>query len=146
MARAGTLLLYWIVLVCAGMEDFRKRKISNGYQGAILLLSLISVVTIPQVSLLSRVFGMLAVSVPMTLLAILCPGSFGGGDVKLAFACGAFLGCSLLVRGTVAAVIFAAIYSVRLLITKRSRQIQFAFGPFLSAGFILVSVEACLFL
>lgn len=144
MARAGVLLLYDLVLVSLAIEDFRKRKISNCYVMKILFLSVIAVVVIPEVTVISRGMGMLIVSVPMTLLALMVPGSFGGGDAKLVLACGAFLGLELIVRGTIIALFFAGIYSVCLIcIKKGKRNVQFALGPFLSVGYILSSL--CLF-
>lgn len=138
MARACTLLLFCIVLVCLSIEDLKIRKISDGYHVAILLFTLMSFVTIPEITLLSRVSGMFAVSVPMTFLALFLPASFGGGDVKLTFACGAFLGWQLVVHGTIIAVFLAGIYCLWLIFIKRERKnVQFAFGPFLSIGFIL---------
>lgn len=142
MARACTLLLFYSALVCLGIEDFKKRKIRNRYQGMILLLAVVSVITIPEISLASRALGMLTVSVPMVFLALFLPGSFGGGDVKLVFSCGAFLGWRLVGKGTALAILLAGIYSLFLMITKKNRYCRhFAFGPFLSTGFMFAAAE-----
>ena len=132
------LLLYDTLLICLGIEDFKKRKIRNQYVAGILLLAMGAVVVMPEISVVSRVIAMFAVSVPMMVLNILKPGSFGGGDVKLVFACGAFLGWKLVVKGTVIAIFLAGAYCIWLICIKREgKNVQFALGPFLSAGFFL---------
>lgn len=134
------LLLFYIVLVYLAIEDFRKRKISNQCHAAILLLALVSMLVIPEISLGSRAVGMVVVSAPMIILAMLLPGSFGGGDVKLAFACGAFLGWERILNGTVLAVFLAGFYSLWLIIIrKENKNTQFALGPFLSVGYALTA-------
>lgn len=140
MARAITLLLFDIALVSLAIEDFKKKKISNRYVLFILLLAFTAVFTMPEIRILARIQGMFAVSVPMLLLAILQKGSFGGGDMKLTFACGAFLGWRLLIDGVVISIFLAGIYALWLLIIrKEKRKMQFAFGPFLSIGFLIIT-------
>lgn len=142
MSRAVMLLLYDAALVSLAIEDFRKRKISNHYVVGILLLALVAAVTMPEVTAEARFFGMFAVSVPMILLALFMPGSFGGGDIKLAFGCGAFLGVELLIKGTVIAIFLAGLHCIWLIcIKKERRNVQFALGPFLSAGYIISSLS-----
>lgn len=142
MARNCTLLLFYGVLVFIGFEDLRRRMIKNKYQGMILFLAVISVFAVPEISLVSRALGMFMVSLPMAFLALIFPGSFGGGDVKLTFSCGAFLGWRLLGKGTVFAILFAGIYSLYLVIKERGKSDgQFAFGPFLSLGYMLSCAE-----
>lgn len=140
MARGCTLLLFYILLVNLAVQDYKERKISNRYSIAILCLSFLSMPIFSEITPGMRVAGMLAVSIPMAVLGICFSGSFGGGDVKLAFACGAFLGWRLLIKGMVYAICFAAVYSLWLLfIKKEGKNVQFALGPFLSVGFILSS-------
>lgn len=142
MDRAGILVLFDLLLLLIGIKDWKERKIQNRASMMILLLSVAGAAVMPEIMLKERILGMLAVSIPMAGLGILIPGSFGGGDAKLSLACGAFLGAKSVVRGTVSAVFLAGIYSVWLLFwqSKRgdsSRQLQFAFGPFLCVGYLL---------
>ena len=142
MARAGILLLFYLILVKLSLEDLQKRKISDGYHWMILVLSAAALLLIPQINIRERMEGMFLVSLPMTILALCRPGSFGGGDIKLVFACGAFLGAELVLKGTVLGIFIAGICSVWILISKKDRQnLQFPFGPFLSAGFLMVSLK-----
>lgn len=140
MAKISTLVLFYTVLALLALQDFREKKISDWHHVGILLLAVISVFTISEISLVMRVAGMFVVSVPMAVLALIIPGSFGGGDVKLVFACGAFLGWKILLKGVVLAIFMAGCCSLWLLLAKRKeKNVQFALGPFLSAGVILSS-------
>lgn len=142
MVRVVILLLYNMILARLAIEDSKKRKIRNRYPAAILLLSLVSMILFENISLLSRFGGMLAISVPMLILAVVVPGCFGGGDVKLCFACGAFLGGELVLKGTMYAILFAGVYCLWLIFKKKTvKNVQFAFGPFLAIGYGIVSLQ-----
>lgn len=83
------------------------------------------------------IVGALGVSIPMLLLAMTRPGSIGGGDIKLVFAGGAFLGIDGIIKSVVAAILICGVYCVWLVfIKKKSRKTKIAFGPFLSIGMI----------
>jgi len=132
------LLLYDALLINLALEDFKYQKIRNSYVKKILMLSLVSVIVIPEITVGSRIAGMFGISVPIMIFRALIPGSFGGGDVKLVFVCGAFLGWKLALEGTFMALFFAGAYSLWLLLIKRERKtVQFALGPFLSIGYII---------
>lgn len=74
-------------------------------------------------------------SIPMLVITLCIPGSFGGGDIKLMFASGFLLGFSKIVCATVLAFISAGIYVMIMLITKKiKRKDTIAFGPFLAVG------------
>ena len=89
----------------------------------------------PGISLLARLAGALCVSVPMLVLAVLIPGAFGGGDIKLMAACGLFLGWKITLVSTALAILFGGIYGCYLLAAKKAdRKAHFAFGPFLCIG------------
>ena len=140
MARAFLLLLFDIVLVLLAIEDFRMHKIRNLYSCLILGLGAVAVVVIPEIPWIARVLGMFGVSVPMLGLALLFPGSFGGGDIKIVLVCGAFLGWPKVLEGTLLAIFLSAVYSGYLVITqKKLRKRKFAFGPCLSVGYLISS-------
>ena len=140
MARACTLLLFYTVLVYLAIEDFQKRKISDWCHAVILSLALIALAVIPEISFQARILGMFAVSLPMTLITLCFPGSFGGGDVKLAFSGGAFLGWELVLGGTAIAICLAGLYSLWVVfIRKEKKSVQFALGPYLSMAYIIAT-------
>lgn len=108
----------------------------------ITVLAASAIDVVPEITLSSRIAGMFAVSVPMWCMAMIKPGSFGGGDIKLTFACGAFLGMELVFAGTVIAIFLAGGYCLWLICIKRVRKnVQFALGPFLSIGYIIAVFE-----
>lgn len=141
MIRGCILLLYDAILIRLAIEDFKERKIRDKYNVWILVLTGISAVLGFGSPLSSRLIGMFLMSVPMVGIALVRPGSFGGGDVKLAFASGAFLGWRGVLEGTVYGIVLASIYCLWLIFVKKeSRDVQFALGPYLSAGYILVTL------
>ena len=141
MVRA-LLLLYDVLLISLALEDIKFRKIRNLYVAEILILAACSIAVIPEITLCSRMIGMFAVSVPMGLVATIKPGSFGGGDIKLTFACGAFLGMEFLAAGTAIAIFLAGTYCLWLICIKKVRaNKQFALGPFLSVGYIIAAYK-----
>lgn len=142
MIRALLLLLYDVLLINLALEDVKFRKIRNLYIMGITVLAASAIDVVPEITLSSRIAGMFAVSVPMWCMAMIKPGSFGGGDIKLTFACGAFLGMELVFAGTVIAIFLAGGYCLWLICIKRVRKnVQFALGPFLSTGYIIAVFE-----
>ena len=90
--------------------------------------------------LLSSLTGLVIVSLPMLLLALLC-GGFGGGDIKLCAVCGFFLGLKGVLLGFLFACILADVYAIYLIAVKKvSKKSSICFGPFLAAGFIISSL------
>ena len=142
MIRALLLLLYDVLLISLALEDVKFRKIRNLYIMGITVLAASAIDVVPEITLSSRIAGMFAVSVPMWCMAMIKPGSFGGGDIKLTFACGAFLGMEVVFAGTVIAIFLAGGYCLWLICIKRVRKnVQVALGPFLSIGYIIAVFE-----
>ena len=86
-------------------------------------------------------YGFLVMFLFFSVILLLFPGSFGGGDIKYASAMGFLLGPAMsvvaleaaLVTGAVAGIIYARI-------SKKSLKTRIPFGPFLSAGYIVALV------
>lgn len=132
---AFTVFAFFCVLTVAAFLDIDTMAIEDGCSIAIIVLALVSLYTMPGTSLIDRGIGMICVSVPMLALALVVPGAFGGGDVKLTAACGAFLGWRLTLVATVLSVFGGGFYGVWLLAAKKAeRKSRFAFGPFLCMG------------
>lgn len=157
MRRYGILFLFILVLLRTGWNDWKERKIKNRASIMILLLSVAVAVLFPEISIKERIKGLFIVSVPMSVIGISFPGSFGGGDAKFAAVCGAFLGWEKVLEGTVAAVFLAGAYCIWLLVGRFLEQrecnskkescltknfdMQFAFGPFLCIGYVIEAVK-----
>ena len=128
-------LISAVLLVVAGI-DLNTMEIPNIFPALIIGIAVVHFILAPE-TLVSGIIGFFAISVPMLLLSLFSDG-FGGGDIKLCAACGLFLGYRLLLLGFLAACILAALIGgPLLLVRKENRKTPFAFGPFLSAGFLL---------
>lgn len=129
------LLAFFCVLIAASYQDVKKKEIENGCHIMIFILAVLSIFLTPKTGLVSHLFGALCVSAPLLVTALIIPGSFGGGDIKLMAAGGLFLGWKLTIVSAITAVFLGGIYVVFLLLKKRAdRRTQIAFGPFLCAG------------
>lgn len=139
---ALTLFLVSAVLVMITVIDAYTQTIPPVLNIILGALGLLSILTMPGISVAERVIGFFCISVPMFLIVLLVPGGFGGGDIKMMAASGILLGW----KGNLAAffigLIIGGIYGAFLLISgKKGRKEHFAFGPCLSIG-IFVSAYA----
>ena len=74
----------------------------------------------------------------MLILALLIPGAFGGGDIKLMATSGLFLGTASIVCAMFFGLLTGGAYgSIMLKSGKLGRKDQFAFGPFLIIGLVI---------
>ena len=118
-----------------GFVDWDTMEIPDSFVAAAFASGLLSVFTMPDTSILSRIIGIFAVSVPLLLLTLAVPGAFGGGDIKLMAGCGLFLGAKLCLLSLAFAVLTGGLYGIWLLLTrKKGGKEHFAFGPFLCVG------------
>lgn len=139
---ALTLFLVSAVLVMITVIDAYTQTIPPVLNIILGALGLVSILTMPGISVAERVIGFFCISVPMFLIVLLVPGGFGGGDIKMMAASGILLGW----KGNLAAffigLIIGGVYGAFLLIGgKKGRKEHFAFGPCLSIG-IFVSAYA----
>ncbi len=139
---ALTLFLVSAVLVMITVIDAYTQTIPPVLNIILGALGLVSILTMPGISVAERVIGFFCISVPMFLIVLLVPGGFGGGDIKMMAASGILLGW----KGNLAAffigLIIGGVYGAFLLISgKKGRKEHFAFGPCLSIG-IFVSAYA----
>ena len=96
------------ILLVISIIDFKIKIIPNQLNVLLFISGIWSGFVFQEVTFLSRFLGVFSVSIPMFILAILCSGGLGGGDVKLWRLGGdvAEMKCLLLVR-----VIFGRIMS-----------------------------------
>ncbi len=128
-------------LVVAGGVDLRTRIIPNS---VVLILAAVGVAEffVPGgFSPLDRLLGAAAGGVPLFLAAIFSHGGMGGGDIKLAAACGLFLGWQdtllALFFGCVTAAVWGLCSVAR---HKNKMHSAIAFGPFLAGGFAVALI------
>lgn len=132
---ALTIFLLYTILTIITFIDWDIQEIPPQLNAAILVLGVLSIWTIGGVGIVERIIGMFCISLPLYLIILVIPDAFGGGDIKMMFAAGFFLGW----KGTLVAffigVITGGIYGVYMLAArKKGRKEHFAFGPFLSLG------------
>lgn len=121
-------------------KDMKTKTIPNVYLLPLIILTIIAYITYKPVVLVDGLLGCLIISVPMLMLTMMKPGSFGGGDIKLSIVCGGYLGTVAILKAAVVAVFLAALYIV--LFYKKhnlSRKSQIAFGPYLAMGCMLLT-------
>lgn len=125
-------------LTVIALIDHDTMEIPDGLVIAIAATAVLSYFVSPDgPDIVSRLIGVFAVSVPLLLLNLLVPESFGGGDIKVVAAAGFLLGWRALLVGMFLALVGGGLYGVALLARRKAgRRDHFAFGPFLSAGLI----------
>jgi leader peptidase (prepilin peptidase)/N-methyltransferase len=122
-------LLFSALLVRAAVSDIRRREVDDSVCVSILVVSMIGTG--------GSFWGATLTALPFFIPALAGPGSIGGGDVKLAFACGAALGVWGGLIQTVIALSLAALFSVAVLLKKGFRACKktaLPLAPFLCAG------------
>lgn len=113
----------------------KSRKIPDKWNAVILGTALLSCVTMPEPVPVSRIIGLFCVSVPFLIGALLVPGSFGGGDIKLMAAGGVFLGWKAALASAVIGIFLGGIWAGGCLIMGEiERKACFPLGPFLCLG------------
>lgn len=133
--RAALVLAVLSILTAAALIDVDTLEIWDRFHVLLLACAAAAVAVFPEVTLPERLIGCFAVSLPMLVLALLIPGGFGGGDIKLSFALGALLGWKGMVTAIFLALLGAGAKCVWLLARKKvAPGDKIAFGPFLCVG------------
>lgn len=135
-----TLLVFALsmILLVISMVDIDTMEIPNGFIISCMICVIISVLIHPEVPILTRLIGMLIVSVPMCLINLIVSDSFGGGDIKLMAVCGFMLGWSNTLLATFIAIILAGTYAIYLIASKKlDKKDHIAFGPYLCVGIFI---------
>lgn len=133
-----TAILFFLVgaiLLTLTMIDADTQEIPDSLNIAIFICGIAAIWIVPDVTLVSRLIGIFAISVPLLLIAILISGAFGGGDIKMMAAAGFLLGWQNAILATFIGIIIGGVYGVILLAgRKKGRKEHFAFGPALAVG------------
>ena len=142
MAANGTLqaVLFSCLLMAASVWDLHKRIIPDSI---CLLIALTGLIDFSPV----RLLGILA-ALPLLIAALCKQDGVGGGDIKLTAAAGialGFCGCTAgLILGLTASLFFyllnQTIRRLRKLEPQRAAQASLPMAPFLSFGFLAVTI------
>ena len=133
-------VLFFCLLLAASVWDLRKRIIPDSI---CLLIALTGLIDFSPVNLL----GVLA-ALPLLIAALYKPEGIGGGDIKLTAAAGSvmgFGGCTAgLLLGLTASLLFyltnQLIRRLRKLEPQKASQVSLPMAPFLSIGFLIVTI------
>lgn len=120
------------VLIVISVIDFQTMEIFDRFHAIILFLGLFYVI-INKAPLAEHIAGAFAVSLPMLIISLMFNG-FGGGDIKLMFACGFLLAWQNIFVAMILACLFGSVYGV---IFKLKSKTYIPFGPFLAAGILI---------
>lgn len=134
LLRAGLFFAVLFALMAVALLDWDTMEIPDRFHVLLLLCAVGYGVLFPEIAIPERVLGCLCVSIPMLLLALLIPGGFGGGDIKLMFAMGLLLGWKRTLLAAFLAILSGGVWCGVLLAKGRGRNAQFPFGPFLCVG------------
>lgn len=138
--RGTVIFAYLGILLVVALIDWDTQMIYDRFHILILILGIVSVWLFPEHGLMDRVIGFLIISVPMLVLALIIPGAFGGGDIKLMAVSGFLLGVAPTVCAMFLGLLTGGGYGIVMLRKKKlGKKDQFAFGPFLALG-LAVSV------
>lgn len=133
--RGLLVFIFLSVLMAAAMIDYDTQMIYDSFHVIIFVLGIGAVWLFPEHGLISKIIGIFIISVPMLILALVIPGAFGGGDIKLMAACGWLLGAKSIVCAMFLALLAGGLYCTILLAGKKiGRKEHFAFGPWLAIG------------
>ena len=126
-----------LILLAIAVIDLKTREIPDKLIIALIPFAIAAIWAQPEISLLSRLIGFFAVSLPMLLLALAIKGAFGGGDIKLMAVCGFLLGWQNTVFAFFIALLLGGGFAMYLILSgKRSRKDQMVFGPALCIGIV----------
>lgn len=121
------------ILIVVTFIDIKYRTIPNFIVIITTIFGIFFIFTF-QITPLNAIFGAFIGGGLLFILALI-PGSIGGGDVKLMFALGLFLGINKTLLALLLAFLLGAIASIFLIIFKKKGHKDYIpFGPFLAIG------------
>ena len=136
--------LFLLLLVVCACADINAGIVPDL---AVILIAVLGVIqfivvegfTVP--GLISRLIGLVCISVPMLVVSLLMKGAFGGGDIKLMAAAGLYLGWKLTVAGAFIGLFISGLYGIYLLILKKAgKKSTIKLAPFLAFGLSLAAL------
>ena len=137
-------LLFMVLLAWCSVSDLKKREIPNA---AILLMQgLAAAHLIGAVCLGKAWYGYLIgalLAIPFFIAWM--KGLFGGGDVKLLFAIGLYLGISLTLVSLAFALVVCICMVIRRAVSRRGIRVRLPLAPVLSIGAVMAVAPNYLF-
>ena len=122
-------VLFFFLLLASSFVDLKRREIPDWVSGSIAALTLLHF----------RPEYLLGLIPALFFLAAAVRGGFGGGDVKLAAACGLVLGLPAALMGTILGLLLQLLFHLGALcvlpLFKRQVWSAYRMAPFLAIGY-----------
>lgn len=126
-------LIFTSILIIIAFVDLDTMIIYDRFHVLIFMLGLIEAFIFKK-NFLHLILASVVVSVPLLIVALVT-GGMGGGDIKLMFVSGFYLGVQRILVGFIVSVIVGGSYGIYTLLTKKhSGKDAIPFGPFLCLG------------
>jgi len=124
-----------VTLLAISIIDFQTTEIPNSLILTIAIFAIITIWIFPNVTLLERVIGFFAISIPLLIVSLVVNGAFGGGDIKLMAVSGFLLGWEATLLAFFIALLLGGTYAIFLIaFGKRKRGEHMVFGPAICIG------------
>lgn len=126
-------LVMTVILIIISVIDLRHRIIPDFMVAIALVIGIIFAI-MTKASVIDTLLGMVCGGGLLFLLALV-PNAMGGGDIKIMFAIGAFLGINRTLWALLLAFSLSSIISIVLIVFKiKGTKDYIPFGPFLALG------------
>lgn len=136
-----TLLLWTSLLDLVFLIDLRTMEIPDVLNYIIFGVSVVSLLTVPGMSIPTHLIGFVVTALPLLLLTLAIPGAFGGGDIRLLAATGLLLGWKLALLALFIGIVGGGVYGGVMMAAKKLKKgDHFAFGPYLCVGFMIAMI------
>ena len=123
------------ILLAITLIDQSTMEIPNGLIIALAPLAIAAFFIQDEITLIERLIGIIALAVPMFILAFIIGGAFGGGDIKLMAVCGFLLGWQGTILAFFLGVVTAGTVALRLIFRRKVKKgAHMPFGPHLCFG------------
>lgn len=133
-------IIFFSILLVMSMIDIDIKEVPNAIILAIFAIGIISFFSNDGILWWEKLLGLVVMSVPFLIIGIIT-GGIGGGDIKLLFVSGLFLGWKLIILGGVFGVIIGGMTGLILLVMRRAgRKSEMPLGPSLATGFVIATL------
>ena len=128
-----------LTLFDTSKEDFKTKEIPTRGILIPVLFTMAGYFIEGRLKLLEIILGSLVISVPFLIAALISKGGIGGGDIKLVWAWGMYLGPAKILYAAFLSLILAALATFPLIKQKKYKE-EIPLGPFLCMGIFLAIV------
>lgn len=133
-----TAIIFFLTLIT--FTDFEQYVIFNKMLVPFAVLGILAAVHL-NLPLIDRILAAIIGGGIFLAMAFISGGGIGGGDIKLVFVLGIWLGSKILLDVVLAASIFGGIVALLLILTKKiDRKSYFAYGPYFTLSTIIILV------